>query len=337
MRRISRLLGCSLLVVGSARAAEVVAQGPSECPDADELGFRLERGVGLPLAQAPAMRFAVEMERTAGGYAARLTVAGQGEEQGKERSLTGADCEELADAVVVAMTLALGVGPVPEASAPAEVSAGSAADVVEAGHGPSSAAGVVPPAAPAAADAGDDRTEEEGGALRPAISVAALVDVGSLPAPSFGAAFGAELGWQRLQLRALGTILFEQHTEVGGSLRPAPGADLQLFAGSLLGCSTAVGVGVFTLPLCLGLELGWLSGVGTGVTAPRSGSAAWAAPRADAGAVWCLQGSPVCLGATVTALAPIARSRFALTDVGTVYRPPTVTGRLSIYLGVGFD
>ena len=53
--------------------------------------------------------------------------------------------------------------------------------------------------------------------------------------------------------------------------------------------------------------------------------------------MWCLQRSPICVGAALTALAPITRSRFALTDIGTVYRPPPVTGRLSINLGVGFD
>src|SRR5690348_2379171 len=100
-REVFGLLGCSLLGVGVAQAAEVQARGPSECPDSAELGFRLERSVGVVLAEAPAMTFVVEMQRSAGGYAARLAV-GQGPgAPSKERSLVGADCEALSDAVVV--------------------------------------------------------------------------------------------------------------------------------------------------------------------------------------------------------------------------------------------
>ena len=134
-------------------------------------------------------------------------------------------------------------------------------------------------------------------------------------------------------------VLLEQHTEVAGAQGAAPGADLQLFAGSLLGCTSAVGGAreAFTAPVCLGFELGWLSGVGTGVAAPRSGSAPWAAARADVGARWCWRGSPICLAPTASAAVPIARSRFELTDIGTVYRPPSVVGRLSVGVEVGFD
>lgn len=335
-RWVSRVLGCSLLVASPAAAAEVTARGPSECPDASELGFRLERGAGVPLAEAPATRFDVNMERTVGGYAARLAVVERAGAQSKERSLTGVDCDELADAIVVAMTLALGVDLEPAANVTAEASTARGSDAAGARQARSS--GPEGAAAPEAADAGeDDEDDVARAALRPALTVAGLVDVGSLPAPGLGMALGAELSWQRLQLRALGTFLFEQHTDVDAAARPAPGADLRLLAGSLLGCSTAVGAGAFSVPLCLGFELGWFSGVGTGVAVPRSGSALWAAPRMDAGVVWCLQRSPVCFGAAVTALAPIARSRFALADIGTVHRPSAATGRLSLDLRVGFD
>src|SRR5689334_847985 len=113
-------LGClACLLGGVARAAEIEATGPAECPDSAELGFRVERNVGVSLAQAPAVKFVVAMQRTTGAYAARLSATGEGDTQPKERALGGADCGELADAVVVAMTLALGeAAPAPAAAAP---------------------------------------------------------------------------------------------------------------------------------------------------------------------------------------------------------------------------
>jgi hypothetical protein len=324
-------LGClSISFGGVARAAEIVAQGPSECPDSAELGFRVERNVGVPLARAPAVKFVVEMQRSAGTYAARLSATGDGDTEAKERALTGADCGELADAVVVAITLALGeaaAAPAPAAppieTAPALPVAARASEV---------ASNV------AVSDAPQTSEPAHADGLRPSLSLGVLVDAGSLPDPGLGAAIGVALSWERVQLRALGTILFEQHTEVGGA-PPAPGADLQLFAGSLHGCTTAIGGGErgFLVPVCLGFELGRISGTGTGVVAPRSGSALWAAPRADVGAHWCLPTSPLCLGATLTAAAPLTRSRFTLTEIGTIYRPSPVVGRLSLGIGVGFD
>lgn len=344
MRGRPRILGLLLgwlLGTGSAEAAEIVVHGPAECPDSGELGFRVERNVGMSLAQAPAMTFVADMARGAQGYAARLTVVGGGDGENKQRALTGASCEELADALVVAMTLALGAA---EASAQSDTQATpsaprAAASTAEPSRvaASSTTSSTAASDVPAADEAKPDGDEGDAVHLRPAFSVAVLLDTGSLPRPGLGAALGAQLGWRGFELRALGTLSFEQHTELGGASRPAPGADLQLLSGSLLGCSTAIGAGAFSLPLCLGFELGRLSGSGTGVSSPRTGSALWAAPRADVGPRWCLAESPLCLAATLTAVAPIARSRFALTEIGTVYRPPAMAGRLSLSVDVGFD
>lgn len=336
-RRVSLFgfLGCSLwglgLPVSAAQAAEVMATGPAECPDSAELGFRVARNLGVPLPQAPAVRFVVDMQRANGAYAARLRVLAERASDDKQRQLNAPDCSELADVVVVAMTLALGAAAGP--AAPAALRLSTAAPPLT----PPAEASPAPPQMPSAEVPPDEPANDEaaGSPLRPALSVAALADVGSLPGPALGAAVGFELGWRRLQLRALATLLFEQHEQVAGG--PA-GAELQLASGSLSGCSTALAGGRgLTLPVCLGLELGRLSGTGTGVIQPRSGSALWAAPRADVGALWCLDGGPLCLAGTLTAAAPLARSRFALAEIGTVYRPPAMVGRLSIGLVVGFD
>jgi hypothetical protein len=310
-----------------ARAAELEARGPTECPDSPELAFRVERNVGMSLAQAPDVKFVVGIERSAAAYVAHVAMAGAVGGESKERVFTAADCSELADAIVVAVALALGA-------------AGHSAD-----EHPQRRLAQEDVSAPilqsgATVQSGKEAIESEPSARgpRPSLSASLLVDAGSLPELGLGAALDAELSWERLRLRAIGTILFEQHTELGG-IAPAPGADLEMMAGSLLACTTPFGGlrSQFSVPACLGFELGRLAGVGTGVVAPRSGSAPWAAPRVDVGAVWAIPGTAFRFGVTLTAATPINRSRFALTEIGTVYRPASVVGRLSLGVGVGFD
>ena len=316
------------LCAASALAAELQARGPTECPDGVELAFRVERNAKVALSLAPPVKFEIEMARATAGYVAHIHMSGAGADQTKERVLSGTDCAELGDAIVVAITLALGAAepaaaPEPAREAPAPVAAA-----------PEAPRGVSVDQAPAPL-----ASEATSNALRPSLSLSALLDVGSLPAPGAGAALQASIAWGRFEVRAQGLLLFQQHTDVAGESAPAPGADLQLFAGALLGCTTPFGAARsgLALPACLGLELGRITGTGTGVTSPRSGSALWSAPRVDLGALWNVPGSTLNLGLTLTGAAPLQRSRFTLTEIGTVYTPSSVVGRLSLGLGIGFD
>jgi hypothetical protein len=323
------LLGCvGAGAPGLASAADLEAHGPAECADASELSFRVQRSIGMPLEQAAPLAFDVEMEHAGAGYQAviRVVDSSAGGET-KQRVLTADDCAKLADAVGVAVALALGADPAEPPHAEAEVSAHAAAATTE------------PPLAATDAGAAPAATDPEPGGWRPSLSAWVLGDAGSLPSPSLGAALGVELGWRRLQLRALGTLLFEQHTEVVSALSPAPGARLELMTGALLACTLPFGAPASALHglVCLGMEVGRLSGVGTDVASPRRGSALWAAPRLDVGALWTVPGSPLGLGVTVSAAAPLNRDEFALSGIGTVHQPPSVVGRLSIGIEIGFD
>ncbi|MEO8182456.1 MAG: hypothetical protein ABI895_26770 [Deltaproteobacteria bacterium] len=317
-----------------ASAAELVAHGPAECADTAELSFNVERSVGMPLGSAAPLRFEVVFERAVPGYSARVSVVDAGGSRAKERQLHAENCEQLADAVSVAVAIALGAAearsapsglpdPVPTSAAPGPAPAPRESVVPSASDGNSTS--VVRVATPAS--------------WLPSLSLWGLADVGSLPAPSFGAALGAELGWRRWQLRALGTLLFEQHTTLESPLTPPPGADLGLLTGSLLACGSPFGIlarGVSGLA-CLGLELGRLAGAGTDVLAARQGSSLWLAPRLDLGATWSVPNSALRLGATFTVLAPLNRDEFELTGIGSVYQPPSVVGRLSFGIGLGFE
>jgi hypothetical protein len=289
----------------------------------------------MPLGSAAPLRFEVVFERAVPGYTARLGVADAGGSRAKERQLHADNCEQLADAVSVAVAIALGAADA--RSAPSGV-ADDVPTSAPAAPGPEPAPRES--VAPSASDGGSTSGVVAAPApWLPSLSLWGLADVGSLPAPSLGAALGAELGWRRWQLRALGTLLFEQHTTLESPLSPPPGADLGLLTGSLLACGSAFGnlaTGVSGLA-CLGLELGRLAGAGTDVPAARRGSSLWLAPRLDLGATWSLPNSALRLGATFTVLGPLNRDEFELTGIGSVYQPPSVVGRLSFGIGLGFE
>ena len=337
------LAACLACAANSARAAELAASGPAECADADELRFRVERSIGMPLRAAAGLRFDVMMERAAQGHRARIDVRLDGSDAiTMQRLLVANDCEKLASAVSVAVALALGAGQ--ESAASAEPSAAELASERASGTGPG-AAGGGPEPAPAAAeslatDAGaTERASDETASLSPALSLWLLGDLGSLPSPALGVALGAEVAWRRFELRALGTVLFEQQATLDAALGSGPGAKLGLMTAALSAC--AAPFGELSAPLapvaCLGMELGRLSGEGTGIDFPRRGSAMWAAPLAQLGVVYRVPRTSLQLSSTLLGAVPLNRDEFALGGIGRVHQPPSFIGRWSLGLGVQFD
>jgi hypothetical protein len=326
----------------------LVVSGPAQCPDTTELAFRVERALGTPLAAAAQMRLRVRFEAAGGaGYRARLAVESpDGAVPGSERELNARECGPLGDAVAVAIALALGVSEAGRDASPsskpvagepsARVPSGSGASrepaLGDEPPGPSPvAAAALEQAAPSAEPAPRERAT-----FTPALTLSAVGDVGSLPGTGVGVGVGAELGWERLALRASGTLFLDRHVALPGAGETGLGADMGLALGALSVCSTllraARGAAAF---VCAGWELGRLEAIGTGVLTPRREGALWSAPRVDAGLDWAAGGGPLRLVAQVTAAAPLERDDFYLRDLGSVHRPPAVAGRLS--LGVHID
>jgi hypothetical protein len=137
----------------------------------------------------------------------------------------------------------------------------------------------------------------------------------------------------------LGTILFEQQTKLPSAGATAPGAKLELLTAGLLGCTLPFGSPTeqLSVSVCAGLELGRLAGIGTGVPEPRRGSALWVAPLVQVAGFWAVPDTALRLGVLLTGGVPLNRDEFALTGIGTVYRPPNLVGRLSLGLDVAFD
>src|SRR5262245_4709261 len=94
-----------LALVAPARAAELDWQAPAPCPDTDELRFRVERAIGMPLSHAAELSFVVRARATERGYEASIDVL---DATARRRTLSAAACPELVDMVTVTVALALG-------------------------------------------------------------------------------------------------------------------------------------------------------------------------------------------------------------------------------------
>jgi hypothetical protein len=191
--------------------------------------------------------------------------------------------------------------------------------------------------APNDGNTGSNELSLEAPGIVPGVSIGVVGDAGSLPETALGVAFGVELGTQRWQLRALGTLLLDQHHQLGSS-GPAPGAELGLATGALSACTLSVS----SLPPlevlgCAGWELGQLSGAGRGVPNPRQGTKLWSAPLLGGGARWHVPGTAFRLGATVDLAAPLGRDEFVLRGVGRVHRPGSIVGRVVLGAALTLD
>jgi len=295
--------------------------------------------MNMPLARAAPLRFEVTMEQATSGHRARIEVT----PRGWRRELAAPDCEELADAVSIAIALALGNAATPSADGVESAAHDAAAPAPQLSE-PARTAAAAPGVAhrgDAAARPGEDASRQAPPALagafpEAAVSVWMLGDAGSLPSPAAGVGLGIEAAWRRLELRVLATLLFEQEVEVESTLPERAGARLGLWAGSALGCTLPWGERAALRPFaCLGLEVGRLSGEGTGVSDPLRGGALWLAPQVHAGAAWAIPDSALRLQVALLGAAPLNRDEFTLRGIGAVHQPSPWIGRLSV--GVGFD
>lgn len=247
-----------------AAAAELVLEEPTACVTRDELSFRVERLLGRPLADVEEMVLSVGVEAAPGGFVARLEVSRPGAAGRGERILRAPSCDELSEALAVAISVAIGELDEP---APARITASEAPPVVDAAP----PAPVPPPAS--------------GVGLTLGGSAWMIADTGTLPSLGLGAGIGIELSWPSIELRALGTLLpaREATLDAAGS----PGVSIGLMAGGAMACvPLRDAASLPAIAACAGWELGLLSGNGTHVSSPYQRRALWSAARFDVAARW---------------------------------------------------
>jgi hypothetical protein len=260
--------------------------------------------------QGPA--FAVQVRQDARSFHARLEISAAGSNPSGLRQLEAASCEELTDALALAIALALGSS-AQEAMTPAPAEPPGPAEPPSDGH----AALASSEASPAA--------------LHAALGAALIADTGSLPAAGFGTEIGLRLAGSLLELHARGLLLPAREASIDSSDSSSPGAELGLLAGVMLGC-VPLSHGVVDLAACAGAEIGQLSGRGTRVASPHERHSLWSAARLDLAARKLLPGVPLALELGFSAAAPLLRDDFILKDIGTVHRPANVVGRAGLGL-----
>ncbi len=335
---------CALAVGASgyslpAAAAELSLAEPAACTSRDELVFVVERRLGHSLAEAGGQRFVAHVQTASRGFAARLDVSGEDGAASGQRSLAEATCDDLVQALALAIALAVGSRP------DAAESATPRAPSTDPGSLPSTEPGPGEAPRPTSSEAAEHALDEVGPTLDTPESgpgFAALTwmvaDTGSLPAAGLGVAAGAELAWSGFSLRVVGLLLPGKEGSVDPTDPASPGADIGLASGSLLGClPIATGQRKIQLDACGGWEVGQLSGQGTGVQNPHRNGTLWSAARLDLSGRWVLLESGLGVELLVSAAAPLTRDEFVLKDIGSVYRPANVVGRAGLGLSWNLD
>ena len=256
----------------------------------------------------------------AGGLRVHLEIAAEG--GARTRDLQAASCDALADAAAV--IVALTIDPAAVAAAPPAPSPVPAPPAPSPAPAPPDPAPLPVPAGPAPAAPPSPRVVP-----RFHLEAWALADAGSLPGVSFAAGGVAALGLGAFRVE-LGAGAFPARAQVVA--RPAAsgaaaGGDVSLIAGSAGLCYDVLPSVRFDLAPCAAFEIGRMHASGFGVSNPGAGDALWTAARAGARfAYWPVSRAAVVV--RVEGVVPMTRPGFVLENLGSVYRPGPVAGRL---------
>jgi hypothetical protein len=213
-----------------ARAAELELNDPTSCTSLDELSFRVSRALGQPLERVDGRRFTVDIRRKDRGFHAQLTTSGSGARGAPAlRQLNAASCDELVDALALAIALASSaqVAPGDPVPSPSRVET----PVVEA---PSPSVDAPRASSDKPSDAPADAP---GSSVRAGVTLTALADTGSLPGAGFGGAATAQLGFRSIELRAQALLLPDREAVIDANAHGSPGGRLSLIAGALSICT----------------------------------------------------------------------------------------------------
>jgi hypothetical protein len=268
---------------------------PPECPSSLELADRVRARV------PPGVRIRAQatVEHRASRYLATVLI--ETPESRGERTLDASTCEELASHVAVVVAV-------------------SAIDGAQEGPSRPERANSSPTVQPALPKASSETTRKSK-ARRPDIvlRLPLITDVGTLPAPSFGAAFALGLARHAWALEVSASRFFAREGIASSS--PNRGATFTMSDVALRAC-LSVGERVAFMP-CAGLNLTLLDAEGFGAsTVFRASQMLWG-PEVLASARFPLA-SQVSLRAGVAAVVPIERASFVIEGLGDVHTPEVV-------------
>lgn len=315
------LLGTLLGVFATcaARAAELTWDAPSGCPDRDALRWRVEEALGTTLEKAAPLNFSAKVrEKSATRWVVALDVASDpNQAEAQHRELEAPSCDELAQAVSVAIALALGADVSQPNGSPSETPSPAESDEkVTRKH-----------AAPAethlSSAAATQKRIESARPIWWATELGPVLDFGSLPGLAPGIEVSGLVGKGALGAKLGGLALPNRTTEVDSN----SGGTFTLLAASLMACGNSSHVPLI-LRLCAGSEFGRLSGKGINITQSKLRSSSWLAPRIDLAFSLPLLDETLRLFGSGTIAMPLIRKEFTVTGLPLIHQPDAVIGRL---------
>jgi hypothetical protein len=280
--------------------------------------------LGTSLAQAAPLNFTAKVQEKSASHWVVALDATRDSNQGnvQHRELQAASCDELAQAVSVAIALALGADALQPKESPAQTPLPAEATEKATPEPPA------PVATNPSRAAATPKKSDPKNSYWWAAELGPSLDVGSLPGPAFGIEVSALAGKGAFGLKLGGLALPRRSAEVVGNL----GGTFTLLAASLMACASSSHA-VTNLRLCGGSEFGKLSGTGLNTTHSRTNGSSWVAPRIDIEFSWPLLDESLRLFGLGTVAMPLIRNAFTVhnLDTGTdirVFQPGSVIGRI---------
>lgn len=300
----------------AAASALVEWEAPEACPGAAAVFERLSESLGYePQELGKLSRVRGNVVPSARGYRLSLEVYENGRRS--SRWLEAPSCEDLVDAAVLAITLALA----PE-NAPAAASEGSHAPAPQATDAAAISADSAPLAEPLAmADAAAP--------VRGVAALGVVAEQGALPGFALGVSFSAGAHWTRWSAELYGMLFGGQRL----AARPGQYIDFELNVAGLRGCQRWPGR-TLVLAACTGIEAGRWEAFGADLAGARRSRDLWLAPAAALAAGLTLTGA-LALELRAEGAVPLARKRYVINDDEGVHTPDAVSWRLTLGLSIG--
>jgi hypothetical protein len=229
----------------------------------------------------------------------------------------------LAQATGVAIALALGA----DLSEPTV--AGDSAPSAPTGNAARSNAKPAAPADanPAAREAKTKKESTKGSSLWLGGELGPVIDRGTLPGWAPGVEGAFSLGMGAFSVRLGGLVLPSETTKVSGNA----GGAFALYAATVALCGRAQRSAT-QLRLCLGSEVGSLTGRGVNVSHPHLSASTWVAPRSDLDLSIPLGDALLRAFGRAALGVPLMRKEFDVEGLGPVHQPSSIVGRLGIGL-----
>ena len=302
----------------SARAADLTWKAPAGCPESDALRWRVEEALGTTLAEAAPLHFSAKVEqKTAKRWVVGLDVTSDSSEnEAQHRELEAPSCDELVQAVSVAIALALGADPAkpeppalepkplpPEPPAPPEPESKGSPHLTR--------------------DAVPKNKSEPSQSYWLAAELGPAFDIGSLPGLAPGIQASVVAGKRAVGGKLALIALPNQEKTTAGN----PGGAFTLVATTAAVCGVSPHA-TTVVRLCVGSEFGRLSGKGENTTRSWTGSSSWVAPELDLTGSWPLFGDSLRLYGTGELAIPLIRKEFIVEHYDVIHRPGKVIGRL---------